>query len=90
MKQPFFLKMKPNKTMAIKGEKCFGGERSKERVTILFCCNADGSEKLAPLVIGKSVQPRFFIGINLKNLGVKYNSNSKAWMTRNIFSEWLG
>ena len=84
-----FFKLKPNKTMSISGEKCFGGERSKERITILFCCNSDGSEKLKPIVIGKSKNPTCFKGINKSNLGVTYRFNGNAWMNEDIFQEWL-
>ena len=34
-----FYKIKPNKTMQIKGDKCFNGEKSKDRLTLMFCCN---------------------------------------------------
>ncbi|GFX77811.1 hypothetical protein TNCV_1107281 [Trichonephila clavipes] len=36
----------------------------------------DGSEKIAPLVIGKSAKPRCFKGIN--SFPTKYRSNKKA------------
>jgi Tc5 transposase DNA-binding domain/DDE superfamily endonuclease len=49
-----FFNMQPDRTMTFKGERCSDGKKSKERLTILFCTNADGSEKLKPLVIGKS------------------------------------
>ncbi|GFX11738.1 uncharacterized protein TNCV_4340831 [Trichonephila clavipes] len=44
----------------------------------------DGSEKITPLVIGK---PRCFKGIN--SFPTKYRSNKKAWMTTELFNEWL-
>ena len=43
--------------MEFKEELCRGGKNSKERLTVLLCCNADGSEKLTPIVIGKSKKP---------------------------------
>jgi hypothetical protein len=46
-------------------------------------------EKLKPLVIGKSAKPRFFKNLDLKKLPVEWTSNSKAWMTGNIFENWL-
>jgi hypothetical protein len=46
--------------MTFKGDTCNDGNKSKDRLTILFCCNSDGSEKLKPLVIGKSKNQRFF------------------------------
>ena len=46
--------------MLKKGEKVVGGKKMKERLTILLACNADGSDELTPLVIGKSQNPRCF------------------------------
>lgn len=34
-----------------------GGKKSKERLTVLVCCNADGSRKLQLLVVGKLKNP---------------------------------
>ncbi|KRZ84385.1 Tigger transposable element-derived protein 6 [Trichinella sp. T8] len=34
------------------GENCSGGKLSKERLTVLLCCNESGTEMLKPLVIG--------------------------------------
>ncbi|GFW17195.1 tigger transposable element-derived protein 6 [Trichonephila clavipes] len=47
----------------------------------------DGSEKITPLVIGKSAKPQCFKGIN--SFPTKYHSNKKAWMTTELFNEWL-
>ena len=64
-----------------------GGKKSKDRLTVLFTCNMDGSEKRCPLVIGKSANPRCLRGV--KNLPVGYKSNKNAWMTSVIFTEML-
>ncbi|GFW44833.1 tigger transposable element-derived protein 6 [Trichonephila clavipes] len=47
----------------------------------------DGSEKIIHLVIGKSAKPRCFKGIN--SFPTKYCSNKKAWMTTELYNEWL-
>lgn len=47
----------------------------------------DGSDKRPLLVVGKSAKPRCFKGT--KNLPVKYVANSRSWMTRVIFTDWL-
>lgn len=47
----------------------------------------DGSEKRVPLVIGFSKKPRSFT--NARRMLVKYVSNTKAWMTRALFTNWL-
>ena len=84
-----FYKCLPSKTFNISGQKCFNGEKSKERLTVLFAVNELGTHKLTPLVIGKSAKPRCFKGVNMSNLGVYYRNNKKAWMTEIIFREWL-
>ena len=74
--------------LCYKNEKCIGGKHSKERVTLFLCAFADGKfEK--PLVIGKSLKPRFFKEININNLPVKWHANKKAWMTSKIMESWL-
>jgi hypothetical protein len=70
-----------------KGERK-GGKKAKDRITLLLCCSATG-EKLDPLIIGKSAKPRCLRGVNLKLLKIRYESNRKAWMTRDIFHSWL-
>ncbi|XP_064477015.1 tigger transposable element-derived protein 6-like [Ornithodoros turicata] len=82
-----FFKMLLNRTLTIKGDSCVGGKQSKQRLTVLLCVNMDGSDKRVPLVIGKSKRPHSFK--DAKRLPVQYVSNSKAWMTRALFSDWL-
>ena len=82
-----FYKMLPNRTLAFKGKKCTGGKLSKDRITLLFCTNMDGSDKYPLLAIGKSQKPRSFK--NQVTLPTDYTANSKAWMTAEIFRDWL-
>ncbi|XP_064455097.1 tigger transposable element-derived protein 6-like [Ornithodoros turicata] len=82
-----FYQMLPNKTLDVKGDRCHGGKQSKQRLTVLLCANMDGTDKRVPLVIGKSAKPRCFKGHSI--IPMKYASNTKAWMTRAIFSDWL-
>lgn len=82
-----FFRCLPEKTLAFKDEKCHGGKRSKERITVMVAGNMTGTEKLKLLIIGKSAKPRCFSGV--KSLPVDYRNNKKAWMTSSIFEEWL-
>ncbi|GBM70533.1 Tigger transposable element-derived protein 4 [Araneus ventricosus] len=82
-----FYNLLSSKTLAIKSDSCHGGKKNKERLTALLCANADGSEKLPPLIIGKSKKPRCFK--NVKTLPTKYLSNKKSWMTMPFFTDWL-
>lgn len=81
--------MLPNKTLAFKGEKCIGGKESKVRVTVMLLANMTGSDKQRLLVIGKSQNPRCFKNLSINQLGVTYRWNKKAWMTGELFNEWL-
>ena len=44
-------------------------------------------EKLTLLMIGHAAKPRCFR--NVRSLPVKYKSNKNAWMTSDLFMEWL-
>ncbi|XP_033745700.1 tigger transposable element-derived protein 4-like [Pecten maximus] len=41
-----FFKCEPDKSLHLKGVKCHGGKKSKDRVSLLIGSNMDGSEKL--------------------------------------------
>ncbi|XP_030760813.1 jerky protein homolog-like [Sitophilus oryzae] len=82
-----YWKMLPEKTLVRSQEKTAPGRKiSKERVTFLVCCNADGSQKLKLLVVGKAKNPRAFKNVNLP---VEYKSSANAWMTTAIFLDWF-
>ncbi|KAM3915651.1 tigger transposable element-derived protein 4-like [Leptodactylus fuscus] len=82
-----FFNLMPNRTIAVKWEKCHGGKMSKERITVLVTTNADGSEKIPILVIGKYKKPRCFK--NVRTLPCEYKNNTKAWMTGDFFVQFL-
>ena len=82
-----FFRCLPDKTLAIKGEKCSGGKLSKDRITVLVAGNMSGNEKLPLLTIGHSAKPRCFK--NVKRLPLDYQANKKAWMTSAIFEKWI-
>jgi hypothetical protein len=64
-----------------------GGIKSKQQVTVLLMCNADGSDKLSPLVTGKHRSPRCFK--NVMRLPTKYEANINSWMTTKIYEDFL-
>ena len=82
-----FYRMAPDKTLAFTGEECHGTKQNKDRLTVMLCANMDGSEKLKPLVIGKSKNPRSFK--NVRALPVTYIANKKAWMVSEEFTTWV-
>ncbi|XP_025416874.1 tigger transposable element-derived protein 6-like [Sipha flava] len=83
-----FLKVLPNKTKAFKNETCSGGKVSKERLTVLLCCNMIG-EFERPLVLGKAKRPRAFKKLDANKFPVDWCWNKKAWMTTQIMTDWL-
>ena len=83
-----YFKALPTKTLAASGDGAKGTKVSKDRLTILFACSATG-EKLQPLLIGKSANPRALKNVQRNRLGVTYVANKKAWMTSAIFTDWL-
>lgn len=83
-----FFRDTTKNTLKVKGDECVGGKRSKERITIALCASMTG-EKVTPLVIGKSKQPRCFSKIKPETLPVMYCNNKKAWMNSSLFESWL-
>ncbi|NWS70157.1 TIGD4 protein, partial [Crotophaga sulcirostris] len=79
--------MLPHDTFAFKGETCSVGELSKERITVVVGANADGSEKLPLLVIGKTKSPGSLKDVS--SLPVDYEANNMAWVTSGVFEQWM-
>ncbi|GBM64990.1 Tigger transposable element-derived protein 4 [Araneus ventricosus] len=77
-----FFQCLPQKTFTFKKEKCFGGKQNKARLTVMT-----GHQKLKPLVIGRSKNPRCFK--DAKSLKIDYDFNKKSWMTSEIFEKWV-
>ncbi len=49
----FLRKMMPDRILSFKGEPGHGQQKVKQNLNVLLYCNADGLEKLSPLVIGR-------------------------------------
>jgi len=81
-----YFRALPEHTYACKNEKTKGVKVCKERITV-FCCVSMAGKREPLLVIGKSKKPRCFKGV--KVLPVTYHNNANAWMTQEIFSEFL-
>jgi hypothetical protein len=75
------------RTLALKGEKCQRGRGYEDRMTVLVCCNADGSEKLCPLIVSKFEKPHCLKG--LRHYPCYYKSSKSMWVTGRLFREWL-
>ncbi|KAL4103218.1 hypothetical protein QTP88_010049 [Uroleucon formosanum] len=81
-----YFRALPEHTYVLQNDKAKGTKSCKERITILCCASMTG-EKKKLLVVGKSKQPRCFKGV--KALPVDYTAKKNAWMTQEIFSQWL-
>ncbi|EGZ29935.1 hypothetical protein PHYSODRAFT_323385 [Phytophthora sojae] len=66
-----------------------GVKKTKTRITIALTANADGSDALPPLFLGRAKQPYCFTKRTASQLGFEYKANQKAWMTGQVFREWL-
>lgn len=66
-----------------------GFKKEKDRVSIAFCVNCTGSDRLPPWIIGKSKQPRALRNIDVTAMGGVWKYNKKAWMNQFIMAEWL-
>lgn len=78
-----FYRSLPDKTLACKGDSVKGGKHAKERLTVLLACSLSG-EKLKPLVIGHSENPRAFRGLYKDQLPVMWRSNKKAYRVTTV------
>ncbi|XP_054708872.1 tigger transposable element-derived protein 6-like [Uloborus diversus] len=81
-----FYRLQPDKTLSNGAVK--GCKKAKDRVSLVFCTNVDGSDTRTVSVIGKAAKPRCFKNFN-PALYVDYDSNRKAWMTAILFQKWL-
>ena len=66
-----------------------GVKGNKNRLTYALTSNADGSDKLPPFIIGKAAQPCAFQKKSSTQLGFYYQSNAKAWMTAQLYQDWI-
>ena len=82
-----FFRMLPDRSLTT-AEYTKGTKKIKERITVALCANADGTEKIKPLVIGKSLKPRCFKNFVVE-LYVDYKANKKSWMNSLIFRDYL-
>ena len=61
----------------------------KSRVTVSWCCIANGYDKTEPIIIAKFKKPGSFKGVEIKKRGILYAAKSNAWMTVIILVKWL-
>jgi len=81
-----FWRLLPSKTYCFTDESPYGSRKSKDRITVVVICNADGSERTCAM-IGKSVKPSAFRGI--KYFPIDYYQQRNAWINGSIYEKIL-
>jgi hypothetical protein len=61
-------------------------KKLKNCLTVLICANISGMDKKR-FVIGRSQKPRCLK--NVKKIPVEYVANKEAWMTSDIFKQYM-
>lgn len=82
-----FYRALPSKTLNVGRPR--GMKKSKDRITLGLCANISGKERFKMVFIHKSARPRCFPKTFDPNVFVHYYSNSTAWMTKDIFTNWV-
>ncbi|KAE9325918.1 hypothetical protein PF008_g16775 [Phytophthora fragariae] len=83
------LNYKAAPTRSICTSKMPGVKKDKTRITLALTTNADGSDSLPALFIGRAVKPRCFGKKTAEQHGFLYKKTDKAWMNRKVYQEWL-
>ncbi|GFT08073.1 tigger transposable element-derived protein 1 [Nephila pilipes] len=82
----------PRRAIITAEEKSLPGHKAmKDRLMLPLCVNAIGDFKLKPLLVYHSENPRAFKAYKVmkEKLQVLWRANSKAWVTRQFFIEWM-
>ena len=66
-----------------------GAKGNKSGLTYTLTANVDGFEKLPPFIIGKAARPSAFDKRSGAQLGFCYQNNAKAWMTTQLYQDWI-
>ena len=84
-----YYRATPDGSLCYKHIALSGYKKAMDRITVLCCANMTGTDKRKLLIIGKSARPRCFKGLRMEGLPVEYHANKNAWMTSDIFRNWL-
>jgi hypothetical protein len=82
-----FWKALPNRSFFRRGGSKHGIKEGRERMTVVLTVNMIG-ERLKPLILEKSANPRSFPKFSLSKQ-FHYDSSPNAWMTNSIFIKYM-
>ncbi|XP_019484941.1 PREDICTED: tigger transposable element-derived protein 1-like [Hipposideros armiger] len=87
----FWVKMTKSIYITDEEDAMPGHKPMKDYLTLLFCANASGDFKVKLLLVYHSEKPRAFkkCKVQKSQLNVMWRFNSKAWVTRILFVEWI-
>lgn len=83
----FFYQLIPDRSLAT--QLWEGGKQSKHRMIVVVCTNVIGTDKIPHWFIGKHLHLRCLKNINMSYMGCRYFAKNNAWMTGELFREWL-
>jgi DDE superfamily endonuclease len=79
---PRYTLLMPNEdVLTVRGKK-----KLKDQVTLAVCANADGSNKIPCMMIGKSKAPTCIVG---RTWCIPYQNRKKAWMDQSVCQIWF-
>lgn len=84
-----FYNLQPEKSLCFKGKSCQGSHKRKQRVAVLFPCDANGSEKMKLIVIGRYQNPhRFKLASRVACLVRTRLTRKPGWHRRCSWRTW--
>lgn len=85
-----YWKRMPARTTISRKEKVAPGfKASKDKVSLLFCCNASGCHMVKPMLVYRSFGPRALKNKDKNCLPVFWRAESKAQITTDLFMDWF-
>ncbi|KAK3890790.1 hypothetical protein Pcinc_005288 [Petrolisthes cinctipes] len=86
-----YWKKSPKATYAHKNlRQAAGTKMTKDRFSVLLCCNASGDFKMKPVIIYKYAKPHSYRHCDMNNLpNCVWYSNNSGYMTASLSLKWL-
>jgi DDE superfamily endonuclease/Tc5 transposase DNA-binding domain len=82
-----FWRMMPSQGLSTQSQA--GLKKDKSRISLVFCVNATGTDRLPVWFIGKAKTPCALRNVSVPTMGGQWRWNKKAWMNTTVMVEWL-